>query len=157
MATTVVPRARRVAVHPDGAHFASAFALPTSGLPSLPPEDWARRTFEDTPAALQRLLRAGWTGVLGLRLGPRISARHLLGWPVVESGPGRIALEARSPALTARNVVTLDDSRLLWATYVRYERRDGRARWAVAAPVHHQVVPLLLGRAVRRTRRPGNG
>ncbi|GAA2580341.1 MULTISPECIES: DUF2867 domain-containing protein [Streptomyces] len=151
MESTGVPAVRRIRIPSDGAHFASAFELPLSGLPRRTAEEWARTTFEDTPELLRELLRAGWRGVLGLRLGPRSSARHVIGWRTVEAGPGRITLEARAPALTARNVVTVDGTRLVWATYVNFERRTGRARWSLAAPVHHLAVPLLLGRAVRRS------
>ncbi|MFD8534772.1 DUF2867 domain-containing protein [Streptomyces rubrogriseus] len=151
MARTSTSAVRRVRVEPAGAHFASAFALPLAGLPRRTAEQWARTTFEDTPAPLRTLLRVGWSGVLGLRLGPRVSARHVIGWRTVESAPDRIAVEARAPSLTVRNVVTVDAVRLLWATYVRFEDRSGRLLWSLAAPVHHLVVPLLLGRAVRRT------
>ncbi|AKZ56896.1 hypothetical protein SAM23877_3851 [Streptomyces ambofaciens ATCC 23877] len=150
MAPTGTPGIRRVRVDPDGAHRASAFALPTAGLPRLTPEEWVRASYEDVPAPLRELIRAGWAGVLGLRLGPRHSARHVAGWRTVESGPARLAVEARAPSLTVRNVVTADGARLVWATYVRYERRAGRALWSLAAPVHHLALPLLLGRAVRR-------
>ncbi|MFJ8189933.1 DUF2867 domain-containing protein [Streptomyces sp. NPDC096094] len=150
MAPTGTPVIRRVRVDPAGTHFASAFELPTAGLPRLTPEQWARASFEDVPAVLRELFRTGWAGVLGLRLGPRSSARHVVGWRMLESGPDRLALEARAPSLIVRNVLTLDGSRLLWATYVRYERPAGRALWSLAAPVHHLAVPLLLGRAVRR-------
>ncbi|MFG3247771.1 DUF2867 domain-containing protein [Streptomyces sp. NPDC048187] len=150
MAHTGTPAVRRVRVDPAGAHFASAFALPTAGLPRLTPEEWVRASFEDVPVVLRELFRTGWAGVLGLRLGPRGSRRHLVGWRVLESAPARIVLEARAPSLTVRNVVTVDDARLLWATYVFHERRTGRALWSLASPVHHLAVPLLLGRAVRR-------
>ncbi|MET7325073.1 DUF2867 domain-containing protein [Streptomyces sp. NPDC005549] len=151
MARTSTSAIRRVRVEPAGAHFASAFALPLAGLPRRTAEEWARGTFEDTPALLRILLRTGWSGVLGLRLGPRTSPRHVIGWRTVESQPGRIAVAARAPSLTVRNVVTVDDARLVWATYVTFEGRAGRALWSLASPVHHLVVPLLLGRAVRRT------
>ncbi|MFG2680405.1 DUF2867 domain-containing protein [Streptomyces sp. NPDC048392] len=151
MAPTGIPAIRRVRVDPAGTHFASAFVLPAAGLPRLTPEEWVRASYEDVPAVLRELIRTGWTGVLGLRLGPRSSARHVAGWRMTETGPGRIALEARAPSLTVRNVVTVDGSRLLWATYVRYTGRSGRVLWSLAAPVHHLAVPLLLGRAVRRT------
>lgn len=151
MARTSNSAIRRVRVEPAGAHFASAFVLPLAGLPRRTAEEWARGTFEDTPAPLRTLLRAGWSVVLGLRLGPRASRRHVIGWRTVESGPDRIAVEAHAPSLTARNVVTVDDARLVWATYVNFEGPTGRVRWSLAAPVHHLVVPLLLGRAVRRT------
>ncbi|WP_041823585.1 hypothetical protein [Streptantibioticus cattleyicolor] len=145
-----VPRARRVAVNPAGAHDASAFALPAAALPSLTPEEWARATFEGAPGPLRQVLRAGWTAGLGLRLGPGSSPRHVLGWPITGSGADAVTLEARSPLLTARNVVTVEGSRLVWATFVWFEKPAGRAVWSAAAPVHHRTVPYLLARAARR-------
>jgi hypothetical protein len=150
MALTGTPDIRRVRVDSAGVHFASAFEMPTGGLPRLTPEQWVRAAYEDIPRPLRELIRTGWSGVLGLRLGARSSARHVVGWRRAQSRPGRLTLEARAPSLTVRNVVTVGETRLLWATYVRYERRAGRALWALAAPVHHLAVPLLLGRAVRR-------
>ncbi|WP_395573098.1 DUF2867 domain-containing protein [Streptomyces sp. BK79] len=150
MAPSGIPDIRRVRVDPTGAHFASAFELPVAGLPRLTSEQWVRASFEDIPRPLRELIRTGWSGVLGLRLGPRSSPRHVVGWRRTECRPDRVALEARAPSLTVRNVVTVEEARLLWATYVRYERRAGRTLWALAAPVHHLAVPLLLGRAVRR-------
>ncbi|MFC8944268.1 hypothetical protein ACFW5U_18000 [Streptomyces rochei] len=147
---TGTPAVRRVRVDPAGIPFATAFELPAAGLPRLTPEEWVRASYEDVPVALRELIRTGWAGVLGLRLGPRASPRHVVGWRRVEAGPRRIVLEARAPSLTVRNVVTLDDTRLLWATYARYERPAGRALWSLAAPVHHLAVPVLLTRAVRR-------
>ncbi len=150
MPSSRAPLVLRTAVDPGGAHYASAFAASAIDLPSRTPEHWARAAFEDAPPALQWLLRAGWLGVLGLRLGPRSSAKHVLGWPVAESEPSAIVMEAHSPLLIARNVVSVDDSGLIWSTYVRFESRVGRAVWAAIAPVHHWIIPLLLRRAIRR-------
>ncbi|ARH91465.1 DUF2867 domain-containing protein [Streptomyces sp. MOE7] len=150
MPTSRARLVRRVAVDPAGAHYASAFAVPAVDLPPLTPEDWARGTLEGAPAAMRWFVRAGWLGVLGLRLGPRSSAQHVLGWPVAVSGPDGITLEAHSPLLTARNVVSVDGDALVWATYVHGESRRGRAVWAAAAPLHHLIIPFLLDRAVRR-------
>ncbi|KAA6212069.1 DUF2867 domain-containing protein [Streptomyces albofaciens JCM 4342] len=141
---------RRVRVDPAGAHYASAFAVPATGLPHLLPVDWARAVFEKAPAVLRRCLYGGWRGGLGLRLGPRVSAQHVLGWLVTESGPDAVTLEAHSPLLTARNMVRLDHSSLTWSTFVHFKNPVGRAVWASAAPLHHQAIPLLLRRAIRK-------
>ncbi|MFH8596636.1 hypothetical protein [Streptomyces rimosus] len=139
----------RTAVDPAGAHYASAFAAPVAGLPPLSPEAWARIVFEGAPVALQRCLYAAWRGGLGLRLGPRGARRHVLGWPITATGPGSITLEARSPLLTARNVICTGGSLVTWSTFVHVTGRTGRAVWASAAPLHHRTVPLLLKRATR--------
>jgi len=157
MPTSRTPFVLRSAVDPVGADYASAFASPAAGLPSRTPEQWARAAFEDAPAVLRLCLRAGWLGALGLRLGPRSSAEHVLGWRIAEREPGAITLEAHSPLLGARNVVSVDGAGLRWATFVRFESRAGRAVWAAAAPVHHRVVPLLLRRAIRRAAGGGAG
>ncbi|MFK0296865.1 hypothetical protein ACIQU6_41230 [Streptomyces sp. NPDC090442] len=46
----------------------------------------------------------------------------------------------------------MEGARLMWATHLRFNGRAGRAMWALAAPLHHRTIPLLLGRAVRRAR-----
>lgn len=150
MSSSRTPDILRVPVDPDGAHYASAFAAPATGSPRTP-EHWARATFEDAPAALRWLLRAGWLGVLRLRLGPRSSSEHVLGWPVAEPEPGTIVLAAHSPLLVARNVVSVSGSGLVWATFVRFEGRAGRAVWAATAPMHHRIIPFLLRRAIQRS------
>ncbi|MCF3101293.1 DUF2867 domain-containing protein [Streptomyces roseoverticillatus] len=127
--------------------YASAFELTAPGTPSLTPEQWARTAFEGAPGALRRLLVTSWSGILGLGLGPRPSPRHVLGWLVSESGPGSVTLEARSRLMTARNVIGVDGTKVVWTTLVRFEQRMGRLVWSAAAPVHHAVIPCLLTRA----------
>jgi deazaflavin-dependent oxidoreductase (nitroreductase family) len=56
--------------------------------------------------------------------------------------------------LTAQNVVAVEDSRVMRTTLVRYPKRSARALWAIAAPVHHRVIPYLLNRAPARTTPP---
>ncbi|MBU3864365.1 DUF2867 domain-containing protein [Streptomyces sp. 4503] len=151
------PRARRTAV-PGAlaarddladAHYASAFALPVPRAGSLTAEQWARAVFEGAPAPLRRFLVLGWTLGLGLRLGPRTSPRHVLGWAVSDAADHSLTLTARSPLVLTHNVVAIEDARVLWATFVRFDRPVGRPLWALAAPVHHRTVPRLLGRAAR--------
>lgn len=132
-----------------GADYVSAFRLPADGARSRTPEQWAREVFEGAPGLLRRFLLLGWSGVLGLRLGPRPSPVHVLGWPVADSGPHAIVLEAHSPLLTARNVAVVHDTDVVWVTFVRFKRRTARAVWSLAAPLHHRVVPRLMTRAGR--------
>lgn len=134
------------------ASYASAFGVPAADARSLTPEQWARNTFEGGPAALRWFLRLGWTRGLGLRLGRRPSPAQVLGWPVAAADTDSITLAAHSPLLDAYNIVLVMDTQVVWVTFVRHRRWSGRLLWAVAAPVHHQVIPSLLGRAHRHGR-----
>jgi len=111
-------------------------------------EQWARATFEDAPRALRAFIVAGWTAGLGLRLGPRPSPDHVLGWRIVTAAPDLITLSVQAALLgTAHIVLQLDSSRVVLASSVLYEKRGARPIWSAVQPVHHRIVPYLLGRA----------
>jgi hypothetical protein len=114
---------------------------------ALSAEQWARAVFEDAPRELQAFIVAGWTAGLGLRLGPRPSVEHVLGWKITVNQPDLIILEVRFRFGTAHNVVRVENSRVQIASYVRNEKWGGRAAWALVAPLHQQILPYLLGRA----------
>lgn len=114
------------------------------------PEDWARATFEGAPGPVRTILRLGWRWGLGLRLGPFPAAGHVLGWPVLDSGPDRIVLAVRSAVLgPCRLVFDVDAGRLLLTTAIRYEHRVSRPVWTVVAPVHRTITRLLVTHAAR--------
>ncbi|RNF81257.1 DUF2867 domain-containing protein [Streptomyces botrytidirepellens] len=153
MTTARVRRVDVPQVMPGGEDFGepdyvSAFEL--TAPRARTPEQWARATFEGAPALSRWFLVRGWTLGLGLRLGPRTSPAHVLGWPLTDSGADSATLAARSRLVAARNVVVVDGARVVWVTSVRFHGPLGRVVWAVAAPVHHLAVPFLLGRASRR-------
>jgi hypothetical protein len=114
---------------------------------SRPAEQWARAVFEGAPRPLRWFIVTGWIVGLGLRLGPRSSPSHVLGWKILWSTPTTIVLGVESFALSAHLVVQVEDSRVVHATFVRYERPPARVLWTFAAPIHRRVVPYLLGRA----------
>ncbi|WP_328374902.1 DUF2867 domain-containing protein [Streptomyces sp. NBC_00440] len=149
-----VPQVARTAGEFATADYASAFELPSRHARSRTPEQWARATFEDAPAAVRWILLRGWTLGLGLRMGPRPSPDHVLGWLGSESGPGSVTLDASSPLVATRNVVVVNGSGVVWVTFVRFNRRVSRLVWSAAAPVHHLAVPYLLGRADRTRTAP---
>ncbi|MFG2628469.1 DUF2867 domain-containing protein [Streptomyces sp. NPDC048473] len=172
------PRTRRVEVPrvaaaaeeelAAGAGYASAFELPVADARSRTPEQWARAVFEDAPVLLRGFLVLGWSLVLRIRLGPRPSPGHVLGWTVSDSaadsdtgrdagtgtdeGPGSntTTLAAPSPLITTRNVAVVNASTVVWVTFVRFDRRIARPVWAMIAPIHHLAIPYLLRRAGRR-------
>jgi hypothetical protein len=148
-------RARRVEVPEEiraldtlrSPDYAAAWVAGVSDSQARSAEWWARATFEDAPRALRAFIVAGWTTSLGLRLGPRDSPDHVLGWKIVTDAADLIILESQFRFGTAQNLLQVDGSRVLLATFVRYEKRGGRAVWSLAAPLHHRIVPDLLGRA----------
>jgi hypothetical protein len=156
------PRGRQVDVPPE------VLALATLADPSfsyaceiaVPPgdgrsaEEWARAAFEGAPRALRWFMLTGWIAGLGLRLAPRSSPSHVLGWTVVSTTPSAIVLGVDSFVLTAQLVVRVHDGLVVHATLVRYDRRVARVVWAVAAPIHRRVIPYLLGHAATHVGTP---
>lgn len=155
-----VGHARRVDVTDDmraastvaDSDYASAFQVAVSTIDARSPEQWARTAFEDAPRLLRSIIVIGWRVALGLRLGPRASPDHVLGWKIVSSTPDAITLEVGSRLVTAVKVLQVGAGRATAATFVRYERWPGRIVWRVIAPVHHRTEPLLLTLAARHPR-----
>jgi hypothetical protein len=133
--------------HPDRA---TVLELTAPGASAHSAEQWARTAFEAAPWLLRLLLPLSWRLGLGLRLGPRSSPQHILGWRVVRTRPDAIILELDSRLITAHNVVVVADSRVRWAAFVRYERRGVRALWALAVPIHRLTLSYVLSRAATR-------
>lgn len=88
--------------------------------------------------------------VLRLRLAPRSSAEHVLGWRVVTSAPDALQLEAVS-SLLGRGLVVgerPEPTRSVVTTYVFFARPVlSRAIWTAISPLHRWVVPYLMERA----------
>jgi hypothetical protein len=110
-------------------------------------EDWARSVFESCPRVLRAGVVAGWLAGLGLRLAPRSSPSHVLGWDIVANEPEATVLGVGSRWLTPRLVIRIADGHAVHATFLRYDRWVARLLWAVARPIHELVVPYLLRRA----------
>jgi hypothetical protein len=71
----------------------------------------------------------------------------VLGWKILSTTPGVIVLGVESFLLRAQLVVRAQESRVLHATFVRYEGGLARVVWCAAAPVHRAVIPFLLRHA----------
>ena len=87
---------------------------------------------------------AGWRFVLGLRLGPRNSPDHILGWRIVERRPDETVCQLRSWFLDAYNTFRLDGGQLVWSTLVVYERPLARLVWPPASLLHRPLVRIAL-------------
>jgi Protein of unknown function (DUF2867) len=133
----------------DRADYAYACALaPTPDDRSA--EAWARAVFDGAPRALRAPIVLGWRHALRLRLARRSMPAAVLGWAVTANAPDAIVLAADSPLLTARIVVLASDDRVVHTTLVRLDNAIGRALWAVAAPIHQLVIPVLLRHAAKQ-------
>ena len=129
-------------------NYAAAWEVTIAGGDARSAEQWARATFEDAPRALRSFVVAGWIAGLGLRLGPRPSPDHVLGWQIVTAVPDLIVLSVQSALLgTAQLVLQVESSRVFLTSLVRYEKPAARPVWSAVQPLHHQIVPYLLGRA----------
>jgi hypothetical protein len=93
---------------------------------------------------------AGWRLVLRLRLGPRHSPDHVLGWRIVDRSPDETVCQLRSGFLDAHNVFRELDGMLVWSTFVTYERPIGRVIWSPVSLLHRLLVRVALRRAARR-------
>ena len=131
------------------ANYAVAFALTEEGVQHWTPLHWARAVFEDAPAALRWFVVFGWRRVLGLRLAPRSTKGHVLGWAIADGDlvAGSVALTAQSRFLQASNIVTVEATTVTWVTLVHYSGAAARPLWAIARPIHRLTIPYLLARA----------
>jgi hypothetical protein len=127
--------------------YACEVAIPPSEKQTA--QSWAREIFEGAPAGVRQFIVAGWIGALGVRLAPRSSPDHVLGWPIAHATDEMIVLEAPFRFGTARNVVLAEPSRVVLTTFVRYEKPLARATWSGAALLHERIIPYLMNHAVR--------
>ncbi len=153
-----VPRARSVEVSDElrrldslaDPDFVYACAIPSEAGNDRTAEQWARSVFEDMPRPLRALIVFGWVAVLRLRLAPRSSPSHVLGWSLLSATPTVAVLAVKSPFLSAHLLVRVASREVAHVTFVRYDRTPARAVWALASPLHRVVIPYLLRRAARR-------
>jgi hypothetical protein len=135
--------------------YADAFEIRLAAPDGRSAEAFTRDALDGAPWPVRTTIRTAHRYVLRLRLGPRSSPAHLFGWKIVTSEPDVVQLEAVSPLL-GRGVIVArrpDPTSAMVTTYVFFTRRaTASAVWAMVAPVHRLVVPLLLDH-VAATRR----
>jgi hypothetical protein len=91
----------------------------------------------------------GWRLVLGLRLGPRHSPDHILGWRIADRSPDETVCQLRSVFLDAHNMFRKVDGTFVWSTFVTYERPIARVIWPPTSLLHRLLVRIALRRAAR--------
>ena len=115
-------------------------------------ERWARALADTAPSGVRLLLRLAvlvQRRLLGLRLEPRPSASHLLGWRLADHGDHWFRLEADSPWLgTAHLVFLRDEGQVSVATFLRYRRRIAALVWAPVSLLHGLVGLVILRHVV---------
>jgi hypothetical protein len=130
--------------------YEASWEVTTANLPHRSAEQWVRAMLEGAPRLLRTFVVWGWVAGLGFRLGPRPSPNHVLGWTIVNSSPDVIVLSVQSLVVgTSQFVLRVEGTRVVLANFVQYERRGARAVWSIVQPLHHRVVPFLLGHAAR--------
>ena len=129
--------------------YADAFEIDLPAAEPRSPEQLFRAAL-DNAAWLQRGVPVVHRHMLRFRLGPRLSADHILGWRIVNSSPDVIHLEASGPLI--RGVIVgrrTSHSTAIFTTFVSYASRPpARIVWAVVGPLHRRVAPYLLQRGV---------
>ncbi|HET6965614.1 MAG TPA: hypothetical protein VFH58_12635 [Acidimicrobiales bacterium] len=130
--------------------FACGYAVAIAAGDGRSTEHWARAAWEGAPTALRWFMLAGWRFVLGLHLGPRGSSEHILGWQIVENRPDETVCRLRSGFLTAYNTFRRVDERLVWSTFVAYERPIAKFIWPPVSLLHRPLVRIALRRAARQ-------
>ena len=156
MRNRAAPRGQRVdavgssAFDADRADYTDGFALERGRADAASSERWARASLEDAPLALRWFIIAGWRIVLRLRLGPRPSPDYVLGWKIIGRAPEETVLELRSSFLTAHLVFRLDGQRVIWSTFVQYDRRLAGFVWPPVSLLHRRIVPFALRGAASR-------
>jgi len=112
-------------------------------------ERWARDAWEGAPGPLRWFMLAGWRVVLGLRLGPRTSPDHILGWHITTRTPDETVCQLASAFLKASNTFRRREGRLVWSTEVTYDRGIARVIWPPVSLLHRPLVRIALRRAAR--------
>ena len=110
-------------------------------------EQWARAAWEGASAPLRWFMLAGWRFVLGLRLGPRGSEDHVLGWQIIGRRPDETVCQLSSTFLSATNTFRLVDGTFIWSTFVTYKRPRARVIWPPVSVLHRLLVRMSLRRA----------
>ena len=129
--------------------YADAFEVRLSEPYEPEPEQFVRTAIEKTSAPIRWGMQFAWRVLLGLRMGPRSSPDHILGWPIVQADAELVHLRASSWLIQGSVVGRkVEPTRAVVTTYVTYERpRASRAVWAVVAPLHRRAAGYLMARA----------
>lgn len=134
------------AIDAAGHDFVCAYEIPVPAGDERSSEEWARAVWEGAPAPLRWFMIVGWRFVLRLRLGPRHSQDHILGWRIVDSDADETVCRLGSRSLEACNVFRRAEGTFVWSTFVSYERPAARVIWPPVSLIHRLLVRVSLRR-----------
>jgi hypothetical protein len=133
------------------ADYSDSFTVGRASSDPRSAEDWFRAAFEGSPAVIRHGLPVIWRSVLGLRMGPRPSPDHVLGWRRVSTEPELAVYETQSGIAEANLVMRLEANRAVLTTFVHHLKPAiVSSIFVVAGPVHRAVIPFLLDRAAEQ-------
>jgi hypothetical protein len=112
------------------------------------PEQWAQVMLGGLPAPLRAMIPVVQRALLGLRLQLRPAPDRLLGWKIAERQEQRVRIEAEGRLIAANVVVSIDEGRVSFATFVRYDNALAAVVWPVVSLLHRRVAILLVRAAV---------
>jgi hypothetical protein len=152
-------RARRVPVPEEilteddlsAPSYTCAFEIALQPTDTRTAEEWLRAMFEGARPALRSFILAGWVSALRLRLGPRPSAEHVIGWRIRSATPDEIVIGIEGPLVFAHQVLRIQEGKVVHVTIVHFERSGAGLIWGVAAPIHVRTIPHLMQQASART------
>jgi hypothetical protein len=144
-----VPEAIRFLDTLTDVNYADIVTAAVSETSSRTPEQWVRAMFEGVPHGLLFFVPFVQRAALGLRLEPRASPDHILGWKIADRGDNWVRLEAASWFLTGHVLVHVDRGQLSFATFVRYDRPLAALVWPPVSLIHRQVALSLMHSAAR--------
>lgn len=144
-----VPEAIQALSELVDADYADIVTATLEKAPSTTPDQLVHAALSGLPRSLLAFVPFVQRAVLGLRLHLRASPDHLLGWKISGRGENWIRIEAASWFLSGRIVMHLDDKRISFATFVRYDRRIAAFVWPPISLIHRQVAIALVRSAIR--------
>lgn len=130
----------------DRPNYIDGFVLDCPGAMAWAPEEWSRAILEG--AAPKRGDRVLWT-LMGLRLGPLQSDRHIAGWRIERREDRWIRVETSAWYMDNCAVVLVEDDQVTTSLSLRYTSPIAPLVWALVTGVHERAVPGMMRRAAR--------
>jgi hypothetical protein len=134
------------------ADYVDAFEIPIGEGDSRTAEQAFRDGLGAEPGTSGRLVLWIHRHVLRFRLGPLISADHVIGWKIVHSDPDQFVLRTDGSLMRGQLTLCRQADRHAVLTTQLFFRHHATARmvWAVIGPVHRAIAPRLIERSARR-------
>jgi hypothetical protein len=128
--------------------YADIVTATIDGTPAEP-EQVIHATLKSMPRGLLFLIPFVQRVFLGLRLKLRPSPDRLLGWKISGRDENWIRIEAASWFLTGHVVMHVDEGRISFASFIRYDRRLAAFVWPPVSLIHRRVALALVRSSIR--------